>query len=199
MRIGIFGGTFDPPHMGHLILAAEMCHQLQLARLLWVVTPQPPHKLKQPVSPLDDRLQMVSAAIGGDPSFVISRVEIDRPGPHYSVDTVQQLKVQYPGDELFFMIGGDSLRDLPTWYRPQELVDGCAGFGVMHRPDETLDLDQLEQLLPGLKSKVNFIKAPLLQISSTDIRQRIASGRHFRYYLPQVVYQLIEQNGWYRP
>jgi nicotinate-nucleotide adenylyltransferase len=197
MRIGIFGGTFAPPHNGHLILAAEMCFQMQLDRLLWVLTPEPPHKLKQPVSPMEIRRELVQAAIDGDAAFCLSTVEIDRAGPHYSVDTVKILSAQHPGDGLFFMIGGDSLRDLPTWYEPQQLVDLCEGFGVMRRPEDDIDLKSLEVELPGIGSKVHFIQAPLLQISSTDIRNRIASRSHFRYYLPEAVYRLIIRNHWY--
>ena len=119
MRIGIFGGTFDPPHVGHLILAAEARDQLQLDQVLWVVTPDPPHKTKRTISPLGDP---PGAGPGGCidriPVFEISRVEIDRPGPHYSADTVQILARENPGAELFYLMGGDSLHDLPDLEAP---------------------------------------------------------------------------------
>ena len=112
MRIGIFGGTFDPPHVGHLILAAEARDQLDLDCVLWVVTPDPPHKTTRALTPLETRLVMVHAAIDGDERFQISRIEIDRPGPHYSADTVRILAEEYPGSQLYYLMGGDSLRDL---------------------------------------------------------------------------------------
>jgi len=197
MRIGIFGGTFDPPHNGHLILASEMYAQLSLDLLLWVLTPVPPHKLSIPVSSVETRKKLVLKAIEGDASFQLSTAEIDRPGPHYSVDTVKILKKQYPKDDLFFMIGGDSLNHLPTWFNPKELIDFCTGFGVMRRPEDDIDMELLEQELPGIRGKVHFIEAPLLQISSSDIRYRIANKKPIRYYLPEAVYRLIIENNWY--
>jgi nicotinate-nucleotide adenylyltransferase len=198
VRIGIFGGTFDPPHVGHLILAAEARDQLALERVLWVVTPDPPHKTGRVISPLDIRLELVQAAIGSDKGFDISRVEIDRPGPHYTADTAKILAHQNPGADLFYLMGGDSLHDLPTWMRPQQLLQCLAGIGVMRRPQDFVDLPLLERVLPGVIAKVHFITAPLLEISSTNIRQRVAQGRHYYYFLPQPVSELVERKGLYR-
>lgn len=199
MRIGVFGGTFDPPHVGHLILASEARDQLKLDRVLWVVTPDPPHKKgRRVISPLHVRLDLVQAAIGPDAGFEISRVEIDRPGPHYSADTVQILKRENPGAELFYLMGGDSLHDLPTWKRPQDFLACLTGIGVMRRPQDFVDLPYLERALPGITFKTHFVDAPLLEISSTSIRERIKQGRHYRYFLPPAVYELIEEKGLYR-
>lgn len=198
MRIGIFGGTFDPPHVGHLILAAEARDQLALDRVLWIVTPDPPHKLDRKVSPLEVRLELVRAAIGEDSGFEISRVEIDRPGPHYSADTVRILAQQHPGAELFYLMGGDSLHDLPDWMRPLDFLACLAGLGVMRRPSDFVDLPRLERALPGITGKVYFVEAPLLEISSTSIRERVREGRHFQYFLPQKVCQVIAERGLYR-
>lgn len=198
MRLGIFGGTFDPPHVGHLILAAEARDQLNLERVLWVVTPDPPHKANRVVSPLATRLELVHAALNDDPAYAISRVEIDRPGPHYTVDTVRLLSEQYRGADLFYLMGGDSLHDLPTWMRPQALVECLAGIGVMRRPQDFVDLPALERSLPGIVAKVHFVNAPLLEISSSSIRERAAQGRHFRYFLPPQVYRVIVEKGLYR-
>ena len=198
-RIGIFGGTFDPPHVGHLILAAEARDQLNLDLVLWVVTPDPPHKFqKHAITPLDVRLQMVQAEIDSDEGFRLSRVEIDRPGPHYSADTVRILSEQHPGAALFYLMGGDSLHDLPGWVRPQELIAHLSGIGVMRRPQDFVDVAQLERALPGIAAKVHFVDAPLLEISSTSIRERAARGCHFRYFLPSKVYELIEAQNLYR-
>ncbi len=199
MRIGIFGGTFDPPHVGHLILAAEARDQLQLDHVLWVITPDPPHKTKRKVSPLAIRLALVQAAASKDPGFQISRVEIDRPGPHYSADTVQILARENPGAELFYLMGGDLLHDLPDWKRPREFIDCLAGIGVMRRPQDFIDLPRLERTLPGIIAKVHFVNTPLLEISSTSIRERIANGRHFQYFLPPEVFDLVQSKELYRP
>ncbi len=197
MKIGIFGGTFDPPHIGHQILAAEARHQLGLDRVLWVLTPDPPHKQGQEISPAEIRLELVRAAIQGEPGFELSRVDLDRPGPHYSIDTVSLLRAQYPGAELFFLIGSDSLHDLPTWHTPQEFVAACDGLAVMQREHETVDLDLLELLLPGLGPKLHFISAPLFQVASSEIRARIHDGAPYRYFLPESVYRIIIEKKYY--
>ena len=197
MRVGIFGGTFDPPHLGHLILAAEAREQLALDLLLWVLTPTPPHKLGRPVSPVALRLDLVEAALGGDAAFQLSRVELDRPGPHYAVDTVRLVAAQYAQAEIFYLIGGDSLADLPTWHAPQDFLAACDGLGVMRRPADEVDLAALEQVLPGLGAKLHFIQTPQLEIASHEIRERIAAGRHYRYFVPERVYERIQQKGYY--
>ena len=116
MKIGIFGGTFDPPHMGHLILAEEACWQLQLDHVLWVLTPFPPHKKDRIISPVQDRLSMVQFAITENDRFKLSRVDIDRQPPHYAVDTVSILQQSSVNDEFYYLMGADSLIDLPTWH-----------------------------------------------------------------------------------
>jgi nicotinate-nucleotide adenylyltransferase len=198
MRLGIFGGTFDPPHLGHLILAAEAADQLQLDKVLWVITADPPHKKNISISPLEIRMGMLEAALDEDTRFEISRVDIDRPGPQYAVDTVQILKDLHPGSQLFFLLGGDSLRDLPKWYAPQRLLATVDAVGVMRRPGDLIDLGGLERTLPGLSKRVQFVDAPLLEIASRDIRERCAENRHFRYFLPEAVYTLIIANKLYQ-
>ena len=198
MRIGIFGGTFDPPHLGHLILADEASVQLRLDRLLWVLTPNPPHKLGQPISPLEQRLELVQAAIADNPAFRLSRVDLDRPGPHFAIDTVRLLAEQNPGADLIYLVGGDSLHDLPTWRRPQELVDRIAGLGVMRRPQDQVELPALEKVLPGISRKITLIDAPLVEIAAHQIRARIAAGSSFRYLVHPAVYELIKQKGYYQ-
>lgn len=195
---GVFGGTFDPPHVGHLILAGEAMHQLQLNRVLWVLTPQPPHKPDQPITPLYHRIEMLKRAIGNSPGFEFSNVEIERPGPHYSLDTLDILQTRHPRSPLVMLIGGDSLRDLPTWHHPEELVTAVYAFGVMRRPGSEILLGDLYEKLPALKSKVRFFDTPELEISSSAIRERVAAGGHFRYYLPPGVYEYIVQNRLYR-
>jgi nicotinate-nucleotide adenylyltransferase len=198
MTIGIFGGSFDPPHIGHLVLAAEAQAQLCLSRVLWVLTAVPPHKPGFDFSELNHRLDMVRLAIQDNPDFQISRVDIDRPPPHYSVDTLRLLSVAYPTEALFYLMGGDSLHDLPTWHAPAEFLQACTGIGVLRRPDDQVDMHALEQTLPGIQEKVHFIRSPLIEISSTDIRQRVSSGLPYRYFLPPDVYHLICERNLYR-
>ena len=196
--IGIFGGTFDPPHLGHLILAAEAFDQLALKRLLWVLTPTPPHKLDQTITSLEHRKVMTQIMIADYSQFELSLAEIDRPGPHYMVETVQVIKSTYPDADLILLVGGDSLRDLPTWYRPVDLVSSVKNLGVMHRPDDKIDLIMLEQSIPGISEKLQYVNAPRLEIASRDIRRRISEGRAFRHYLIPLVYDYIQENRLYR-
>lgn len=197
-RLGIFGGTFDPPHVGHLILAAEARDQLDLDRTIWVLTPDPPHKRGKQISSMSHRLSMVEMAIQEDDGFSLSHVDIDRPGPHYAVDTVNLLKKQYPDHALTYLMGGDSLHDLPEWYKPQEFLSTLDGIGVMRRPGDEIDLSELTTKLPQLKEKLNFVTAPLLEISAEQIRRRAAEMRAYRYYLLPRIYQYIHTHRIYQ-
>ena len=190
-RIGVFGGTFDPPHLGHLILASEARSQLGLTQLLWVLTALPPHKRGQVISPLEDRLAMIRLALKDEPNFELSLVDITRPGPHYTLETLNLLRQQNAGSALVLVIGGDSLRDLPQWHRPTDVLAACDGIGVMRRPGDEIDLSELEMRLPGLIEKVSFVDAPLLEISSHEIRERARQGLPFKYYVPAEVHQYI--------
>lgn len=196
-RIGLFGGTFDPPHLGHLILASEARSQLDLTRLLWTVTPDPPHKQDQPITPLEHRLAMVKLAIEDDPFFELSEVELGRPGPQYTVDTLKLVAQQNPSAEIVPIIGGDSLQELPTWHQPKEILYTAHWVGVMRRPGEETNLEALEHELPGIRSKVHYVNAPLLEIASREIRNRVATGKPFRYYLPGPVYEYINEHHLY--
>ncbi len=196
--IGIYGGAFDPPHIGHLILAAEAQAQLGLDRLLWLPTPEPPHKTGRDVTPFHHRLEMLRRALSGLPGFEISTIEMERPGPHYTLDTLKILGTQFPAADFVLLIGGDSLRDFPTWHRPLDVLAVCRFVGVMRRPGASADTDALEKGLPGLGAKTRFIDTPQLDISSSVIRSRVLSGGHYRYYLHPEVYQYIEEHRLYR-
>lgn len=196
--VGIFGGTFDPPHLGHLILAAEAYHQLDLDRLLWVLTPDPPHKKNKYITPLQQRLDMLRATLAGNPNFELCLVDINRPGPHYAVDTVRILKEQQPGVDWIYLMGGDSLKDLHTWRNPHELLASITALGVMMRPGAKTDLADLEKKTRGVSAKVKYINTPLIGISSSEIRQRVADGLPYRYLVPPEVYKIIHERGLYR-
>lgn len=197
-RIGVFGGTFDPPHLGHLILASESRKQLHLTRLLWMLTPQSPHKIGNAISKVSDRLEMVHCAIADEPTFELSTLEFDRPAPQYTVDTLEILQRQHPSADLILLIGADSLRGLSTWHRPADLVAACREIGVMRRPGESIQLSIIEAAIPGVSEKVRFVEAPLLQISSREIRRRIIEGLEFRYFLHPAVYDYIQSHNLYR-
>ena len=197
--IAIFGGTFDPPHVGHLTLASAACVQLNIQRLLWMLTPIPPHKLHQITTPLHHRLKMVELAIAECPEFELSLLELHRPGPHYSLDTVRMLQEQNPGSEIAYLMGGDSLRDLPGWHRPSELVAALGFIGVMRRSDSEIDLPALEQSIPGITAKVHFVDVPLVDISAREIRALALAGKPFREFVPSAVYDYIIEHKLYQP
>jgi len=189
--IGVFGGTFDPPHIAHLILASEAKSQLGLDRILWVLTTNPPHKQGQRILPIQSRIALLQAAICENPSFELSCVDIDRPPPHFAADTLALLSKEYPRNKLVYLIGGASLRDLPTWHAPTQVLLNSHYLGVMPRPGVEINLPELEISLPGITRKVRIINIPLLEISSSEIRRRIKEGLPFQYYLPSEVYQQI--------
>ncbi len=195
--VGLFGGTFDPPHIGHLILAEEARSQLGLERVLWILTPHPPHKKIQPITPVGDRLEMVRLALLGSPTFELCTVEMERPGPHYALDTVQILADRNPGVQLVYLMGGDSLRDLPTWHRPVDLLARLHAIAVMRRTGDSIDLPSLEKQIPGITSSVRFVDAPLIDIAAHDIRLRVAQNRPFRYFLLPPVYAYILEHNLY--
>lgn len=197
-QIGLFGGTFDPPHLGHLILASEAAHQFKLTRVLWALAPDPPHKLDQRLMPLPHRLEMLKRMIADNPIFEISYLEINRPGPHYTIDTVRALNEQEPNADITLLMGGDSFRDLPTWRESSNLVTAVKKIGVMRRPDDSFDLRALESQIRGVTEKVAFLDALLQELSSREIRRRIAEGEAYRYYLFPAVYEYIEKNNLYR-
>jgi nicotinate-nucleotide adenylyltransferase len=141
---------------------------------------------------------MVRLALADESAFELSTVDIDRPGPHYTLDTVSLLRKQNPGSEIVLVIGGDSLHDLPSWHRPAEVVAACDEIGVMRRPGDEIGFAALEANLPGLRSKVRFIDAPLMEISSHEIRDRVLKHLPFKYYVPAGVHEFIVSRGLYR-
>ncbi|HEY63390.1 MAG TPA: nicotinate-nucleotide adenylyltransferase [Caldilineae bacterium] len=199
MRIGILGGTFDPPHIGHLILAEEAWSQLNLDRVLLVPAGDPPHKRGQPLSPAYHRVRMVELAIADNPHLELSRVDVDRPGPHYTIDMVHILREQFSNDdvELFFLMGLDSLADLPHWHRAADLVATCR-LVALSRPDVYLDWEYLEASLPGIRDRVILLDMPELEIASHVLQQRVRQGRPIRYQVLPAVEEYIYRHNLYR-
>lgn len=192
-RVVAFGGTFDPPHIAHLIHAQYAAEALDCP-VLFVPAGDPPHKQGETRTPALHRLAMTEAAIAGNAHFRLSRVDVDRPGPHYSADMLALLA--HEADELFLLIGADSLRDLPTWHRAREVLLR-ARLLISPRPEVWPDLDVLEAALPGLRERVQMLESPRIGISSTDVVARIAAGLSVRYLVPDAVLAYIEAHRLY--
>jgi nicotinate-nucleotide adenylyltransferase len=196
-RIGILGGTFDPPHIGHLILAECAADTLHLDKLLLAPAADPPHKLAEHKADVTHRLAMLDLAVSGNPRLTISRVDIDRPGPHYSVDMLQIIQEVYPQAELFFLMGSDSLRDFPKWHCPEVIMQLCR-LAVMQRPGaETIALNMHDQRLPGLSERIVLVDAPMIEISSSTITSRLRNQQSIRYMVPDSVLRYIEVHELY--
>jgi nicotinate-nucleotide adenylyltransferase len=197
-RIGILGGTFDPPHVGHLWLAALAADAIGLDRVLFMPAGQPPHKGDRLVSRSTDRLVMTRLAIAHDPAFDLSPIEMERPGPSYTVDSVVELKRAYPEAELFLVIAADSLEQIDTWREPDRLLAEVE-WAVGPRPGSRLpDRSALEDRFGANASRIHLLDGPSLEVSSSQIRRRVAAGLTIRYLVPRDVEELILQRRLYR-
>ena len=199
MRLGILGGTFDPIHFGHLLAAEEARVALHLDRVLFAPAGTPPHKQGHSILPVTHRLAMVRLAIADNPAFVVSTVDVDRPGPHYTVDTIRLLRDEWGTDaeETFFIMGADSLAHLLTWHRPDRLVELCR-LAVVTRPGYRADLAELKAALPGISQRLDWVKMPVLGISSSDLQRRVREGRSIRYQVPAAVAKYVAEHKLYR-
>lgn len=197
-RIGIFGGTFDPIHIGHLILAEEAWFQLQLDHVYLAPAGDPPHKLGRQLAPVRDRLFMAELAAADIDSLLVSSIDADRPGPHYTSDLVRLLQTEAgPDTEFYFLMGMDSLRDLPSWHEASWLVEN-ARLVALSRHDVTLDWEALETALPGVRSRVIILDMPELEIASHVIQQRVRNGQPIRHMVPRSVEAYIHKHNLYR-
>lgn len=190
-RLGVMGGTFDPIHHGHLVAASEVAHRYSLDEVVFVPTGQPWQKADKEVTPAELRYLMTVIATAEDSRFTVSRVDIDRAGPTYTIDTLRDLHAQRPAAELFFITGADALSALLTWRDPQELLELAHMVGVT-RPGHTASA---EHLPPGSAS---ILEIPALAISSTDCRNRVAAGEPIRYLVPGGVERFVAKMGLYR-
>jgi nicotinate-nucleotide adenylyltransferase len=198
VRVGLLGGTFNPPHVGHLVCAQEALVQLELDVVRLVVARVPPHKEIADDPGVDARVAMCEAAVTGADGLEVSRIELDRPGPSYTVDTLRALQEAAPEDELTFIVGGDMAHSLPRWREPEAVV--CLAFlGVAERSGVVRG-DIVERLasLPGAAERLRFFDMPRIDISSTMVRRRAAAGEPIRYLVPDRVAELIESRGLYR-
>ena len=197
-KIGVIGGTFDPIHYGHLAAAEEARVRMSLERVLFVVAGVPPHKLGEEVTPVEHRLAMVSLAIASNSHFAISKVDVERPGPCYTVDTISILQEQWGQEtEIYFIMGLDSLVELPTWHEPQRLPQLCRLVAV-RRPGIEIDMARLEASLPGTSSRVEIIDMPGMDISSSELQQRVREGLPIKYQVPEQVERYINDHELYK-
>jgi len=201
-RVGLLGGTFDPIHYGHLVIAEEVRTVLHLAEMVFVPAGQPPHKPGRIVTESQHRLAMLKLAIASNPHFTISLVDLERPGPSYTVETLQLLHQQWGTQiDIYFVIGGDSLEDFLAWYDPAGILQQLSALVAVQRPgyEEAAGYrDTLEGRLPGIKRRLIMVQAPQLDISATDLRQRVAEGRPIKYQTPEAVERYIIEYGLYR-
>ncbi|GLZ55291.1 nicotinate-nucleotide adenylyltransferase [Actinomycetospora sp. NBRC 106378] len=191
MRVGVMGGTFDPIHHGHLVAASEAALRFDLDEVVFVPTGQPWQKEKKDVTAAEDRYLMTVVATASNPRFTVSRVDVDRDGPTYTVDTLRDLAAVFPDDELFFITGADALEQILSWHRADEMFE-IAHFVGVTRPGFELVSDHLP------KGAVSLIEVPAMAISSTDCRARVGKGEPVWYLVPDGVVQYIAKRGLYR-
>ena len=195
-RVGVFGGTFDPIHYGHLVAAEEVRYQCHLDKVAFMPAGTPPHKLGQTISPAEHRLMMVDIAVRSNPYFECSDIDIRREGPSYTVHLLEHLRGEWPDTDLYFVMGRDSLGNLATWYQPQRLGE-LARLVVVDRPRYEVDLAKLEAAVPGLSNALEFVPIPGIAFASSDIQRRVREGRPIKYQLPEAVEAYIYAQGLY--
>lgn len=200
MRIGLLGGTFDPVHLGHLILAEQCREQAQLDRLWFVPAGQPPHKASDEISSGRDRQEMLQLAIAGHERFAVNVVELERADTSYTVHTLEQLTAAHPDDEFWLILGADSVHDLPGWYQPQRIMELARVLAVNRGGQPLPSREPLRGALGAeLMARLEFVTIPDVEISATDIRQRRRNGRSIRYLVPRAVEMYIQEHGLYAP
>jgi nicotinate-nucleotide adenylyltransferase len=202
MRVGIFGGTFDPVHLGHLILAEQAREQAGLDAVWFIPAPRPPHKDEAGLTRFEQRVEMLELALAGNPAFRVDELEKERTGPSYTVDTLAELHRRYPDDEFFLLVGSDTIRDLKDWYQPRRVLE-LAGLVVMARPGHVIpkdaELRTRVELPEAVPLRLVVAESPQIDISSRDLRRRAAAGRSIRYFLPRAVEIYILDKHLYRP
>ncbi len=202
MRIGVFGGTFDPVHFGHLIMAEQSREQAALDQVWFVPSARPPHKLDRPLTPFAQRVEMLALALAGQPGFRVEEIEKDRPGPSYTADTLDDLNRLHPNNDWFLLVGSDTLSDLPTWHEPARVVARATLLVVMRPGYAELPANDLRLSLSLPKEsdlQVQMVQSPSIDISSRDLRRRAAEGRSLRYLLPRSVECYIQAKSLYQP
>ena len=199
MRVGVLGGTFDPIHLGHMLISEEAMGRLSLEEIIFVPTGNPWMKEGRPLSPAYHRVNMVRLAISANPFFRCSQVEVDREGYTYTVDTLVQMRNELDaGDEIYFILGSDSLKELGRWKEPARVLELCTPVAVPRPGHGDLDLAFLDDISPSASGKVVVLEGPEVEISGTDIRRRAREGVSVRYHVPDQVHDYIHRYGLYR-
>ena len=197
MRVGLLGGTFDPVHNGHLVIAERVRQRLNLDEVIFMPAGQPRLRVNNP-TPAAHRIQMVRLAIAGKPYFRLSTREVERAGPTYTVDTIAEMRGQLDcRDEVFFILGWDSLAGLPRWREPSRIIEMCFLVAVPRPGSQCPDLSALEKLVPGLAGRVILLDAPHVDIRASEIRRRVTRGLPIRHLVPGPVADYIKQHGLY--
>lgn len=197
-RVGILGGTFDPIHVGHLMMAEAVRGEYHLDEILFIPAASPPHKQGQRITAASHRYLMTVLATLSNPHFLVSDIEMNRSGPSYTIDTIYELRYQFPHTDFSFIIGTDVIAEIATWDRVEELLTLCP-FIAASRPGEEPDLARLRRELGALgEARIHSVTTPELEISSTDIRQRVRRGASIRYIVPDAVEHYIYKEGLYR-
>lgn len=198
MKIGVLGGTFDPVHLGHIMIAEEARALLDLYEIILVPAGQPLLKPAHPITAAEHRFQMLRLAIADRPHFKVSAVEIERPGPSYTVDTIAELRGQLAGgDEVFFILGWDSLEQLPEWREPSRLIKMCCLVAVPRPGCNRPSLEALEASIPGISQRVVLLDKPQIDISASAIRKKAARGLSLSHLVPEPVGEYIRQHKLY--
>lgn len=197
-RVGIFGGTFDPIHYGHLALAEAIGQSLELERVVFYPVGSPPHKPGSPIGSPRDRFRMVQLGIDGNERFAISDLDLAAEAPSFTVDLLRDIHARLPGAALEFIIGADSLRDFPTWHDPEGILR-LSRLAVGQRPGVQVDPADLIAKVPGLRERLDLVETPSLDISATEVRQRAREGKTIRYLTPDPVCRYIAASGLYDP
>lgn len=195
-RIAIMGGTFDPVHTGHLVIAEEARTRFHLDEVVFVPAAVPPHKVREDISPAEDRYAMVLLATASNPHFSVSRVELDRPGPSYTADTIREFRARCgPEAELFFLTGADAILEILTWHDPEALIRECRLIAAA-RPG--YDLGQLPRRLPErFLAAIDTLVVPGIDISSSEIRRRVREGAPITYLTPEPVERYLRKRRLY--
>ncbi len=201
MRLGIFGGTFDPVHLGHLLLAECCREQCRLDAVWFLPTAVPPHKQEGELTPAQNRIDMLQLAIAGHEAFSVSRYESDRGGVNYTVETLAHFREQDPAQELFFLLGADMFHDLPHWRQPERICELALPVAVRRAGEPALDFSLLNRIASAERieeMRIGAVEMPAIGLSGTDIRQRLATGKGIRYRTPRAVEKYIEAKGLYK-
>ena len=195
-RLGVLGGTFDPVHNGHLHIASALSTALGLDGVLWVPAGRPPHKTDQTVSSNRDRLAMLELALAGSPVDEVSTIDFDRCGPSFTADTLEILAERYHPARLFFLMGEDSLRDLPTWHQPERILR-VAELAIAARPGVDADLESVARQVPAVRERAHLVPTEEVPISSSEIRQRVSANQSIRGLVPAPVEAYIRDRRLY--